>query len=209
MPDLEKTYLFRMSHIDNIDHIWQHGITKIDSVNANKKYKPIGDGTLISTRNGFVIPNGNTLGQYIPFYFWYRMPMLLMIQTGYKVQKVEAEDVVYLITSVAEIINHQLKFVFTDGHANTYRLSSFYEENEIMNVESLLDFKSIKDNYWIDEKDLDKKRKKEAEFLVESDIPKTSILGFVVYNQTAKDKLIRIGIPETMIHIRTSYYFQS
>lgn len=42
-----------MVHIDNIEHVLQYGITKIDSVNANKNYKAIGDGSL-SKQSKFV-----------------------------------------------------------------------------------------------------------------------------------------------------------
>ena len=31
MADLNKIYLFRMTHIENIPHIYQYGITHIDS----------------------------------------------------------------------------------------------------------------------------------------------------------------------------------
>ena len=57
-----------MVHIDNMRHIWECGITKIDSPNANVNYKSIGDVSIINTRNSFMIPNGNSLGNYIPFY---------------------------------------------------------------------------------------------------------------------------------------------
>ena len=42
MPDLSKIYLFRMTHIENILHILQHGITHVSSLNANATYVSIG-----------------------------------------------------------------------------------------------------------------------------------------------------------------------
>ena len=196
-----------MSHIDNISHIWEYGITKIDSVNANNDYKSIGDGSIINIRDNFDIPNGNRLGQYIPFYFWYRMPMLYVIHKGNKdVNQIYAQEIVYCITSVAEIINHELNYVFTDGHGID-SFTTFYYPEDISRIDELLDFDAIKIGYWIDEIDTDKKRRKEAEFLVASDIPKRAILAFIVYNQFAKDKLIGLGIPESIVHIRTTYYF--
>ena len=117
VSDLNKIYLFRMLHIDNMQHVQLNGITKIDSVNANKNYKAIGDGSLISNRNLFFIPNnGKTLSNYIPFYFWYRMPMLYVIQKGFNgVRATSAENIVYCITSVAQIVNLELDYIFTDG----------------------------------------------------------------------------------------------
>jgi len=67
MPDLNKIYLFRMTHIENIQHILQNGITHSTSVKANPNFVPIGDGSLITTRNNFLLNNGRRLGEYIPF----------------------------------------------------------------------------------------------------------------------------------------------
>lgn len=72
MPDLNKTYLFRMTHIENIPHIIQNGITHSKSASANPNFTPIGDGSVIATRNNFLLDNGRRLGEYIPFYFGVR-----------------------------------------------------------------------------------------------------------------------------------------
>lgn len=208
VTDLNKIYLFRMLHIDNMEHVLQHGITKIDSVNANLQYKAIGDGSLISNRSLFFIPNGKTLSNYIPFYFWNRMPMLYVIQKGFNgVQATPPENIIYCITSVAQIISFHLDYIFTDGHAVNC-LSSFYASNEISRIEEIIDLKVIKDSYWNDNpKDLDKKRRKEAEFLVENDIPFEAIIGYAVYNQNVKNKLLQLGIPDNKILIKSEYYF--
>ena len=196
-----------MVHIDNMRHIWECGITKIDSPNANVNYKSIGDVSIINTRNSFMIPNGNSLGNYIPFYFWFRMPMLYVLHKGNKdVNKVYAENIVYCVTSVAEIINHELDYVFTDGHGID-SFTSFYTTKDVTRIEELLDFDAIKVGYWIDENDLDKKRRKESEFLISQDIPKTAISYFLVFNQIAKNKLLEIGIPESVIYIKPECYF--
>ena len=54
MIELNKIYLFRMTHIDNIPHILQYGITHSDSINANPDFVPIGDNSLINTRKIFI-----------------------------------------------------------------------------------------------------------------------------------------------------------
>lgn len=61
MSDLSKLYLYRMTHIDNIPHILQYGITHVSSPNANTNYVPIGDESLISNRSAYLMPNGKTL----------------------------------------------------------------------------------------------------------------------------------------------------
>ena len=207
VTDLSKIFLFRMIHIDNISHVLQYGITKIDSEYANKFYKSIGDSSLINNRALFPTPDGKTLGNYIPFYFWNRMPMLYVIQNGFNgVQATSPENIVYCVTSIEQIINHELPYIFTDGHA-VDSFSSFYSPADISRIDEILDMPTIKDAYWKDPKDLDKKRRKEAEFLVESDIPCSAIGRYVVYNQAAKNKLIQFGIPEERILIKSQFYF--
>lgn len=196
-----------MLHIDNLSHVWQHGITKIDSVNANTFYRSIGDNSLINNRTNFEMPNGRLLGNYIPFYFWNRMPMLYVIQKGFNgVTATSPENIVYCITTVKQIIDHGIDYVFTDGHA-VDRFSSFYFPEQISNIEEIIDFKAVKDSFWKDDNDLDKKRRKEAEFLIASDIPMTAISGFAVYTQNTKNKLLSLGIPDNKIIIRSEFYF--
>jgi hypothetical protein len=78
--------IYRMTHILNIPHILKYGITHKASSYANTHYVPIGDTSLINTRSSkqVQVTNGNilaegvviTLGDFIPFYFGVRMPML-------------------------------------------------------------------------------------------------------------------------------------
>jgi hypothetical protein len=208
---LKKLYLYRMTHIKNIPHILQHGITHQSSVNSNKNYVSIGYSILISKRDFFILPNGKTLGGYIPFYFGARMPMLYVIRLGtnsikYDINPVPSEDIVYCITSVEEIRSHNLPFVFSNGHAVS-ELTEFFDEKQVYNILNLIDLSAINAVYWVDDGDLDLKRRKEAEFLVDSDIPVTAILGFAVYSQKAKEELLKYGIADHKIVIKPKYYF--
>lgn len=118
MLDLNKVYLFRMVHIENIPHILQYGITHSSSANANPNFKALGDSSLIISRNNYMLHNGRLLGDYIPFYFGGRMPMLYVVQNGFNMVKATpAEEIVYCVSTVQKIIDQRLEFVFTDGHA--------------------------------------------------------------------------------------------
>ena len=207
MADLSKIPLFRMVHIENIKHILSYGITHKESPHANPHFVPIGDSSIITTRNSFVLENGNTIGDYIPFYFASRTPMLYVIQNGFNgVKTNNPENIIYCVTSVQKIVDLGVDFIFTDGHAID-RLSSQYSNVDIVNIDNFVDWKAIKAKFWIDENDLDLKRRKEAEFMVSGDIPYASLLGFIVYNQKAKERLLSIGVPEEKIKINTTYYF--
>lgn len=196
-----------MTHIANVPHILAHGITHKHSAGANTAFTPIGDPSLIASRNSFVLDNGRTLGEYIPFYFGTRMPMLFVIQNGFNgVPSVNPEEIVYCVSSVGKIAEIDQDFVFTDGHA-VDSFSSQYYKRDIEKIDEILDMSAIKAKYWKDEKDLDLKRRKEAEFLVLGDIPFTAVLGFVVFNERAKNTLKANGVIENKIHINGNSYF--
>jgi hypothetical protein len=207
MPDLDKTYLFRITHIENIPHILQNGITHSSSANSNPDFVPIGDGSLIATRNKYLLINGRRLGEYIPFYFGVRTPMLYVVQKGFNmVAPTPAENIIYCVSSVQKIIDLKLDFVFTDGHA-VDGFSSQYTAVNIQNIDAILDKNAINAKYWRDENDLDRKRRKEAEFLVLGDIANEAILGYLTYNENAKKRVINFGADASNVHIKSDYYF--
>ncbi|MDI9881304.1 type II toxin-antitoxin system toxin DNA ADP-ribosyl transferase DarT [Flectobacillus longus] len=196
-----------MTHIDNIPHILQNGLTHSSSENANTNFVAIGDSQLISTRNNFILDNNRRLGDYIPFYFGARTPMLYVIQNGFNmVAPISPEKIIYCVSSIQKILDKNLEFVFTDGHA-VDRFSTQYTIADIQNIDNILDRNALKAKYWKDEDDLDKKRRKEAEFLVLGDVPNNAILGYLTYNENAKNILINLGINTNKVHVKTEYYF--
>lgn len=107
---------------------------------------------------------------------------------------------------MAKIAECGLDYLFTDGHA-VATFSSFYNSDQINNIEKLVDFNAVRIKYWRNENDLDLKRRKEAEFLVGSDIPVQEIVGYIVYNEAVKLQLLGMGIPENKILIKSDCYF--
>jgi hypothetical protein len=200
-----------MTHVLNIPHILQYGITHQNSPNSNKNYIPIGYSTLISKRDSFILFNGRRLGDYIPFYFGGRMPMLYVIKLGtnsikYDMKAVSLEDIIYCVTSVESIKKQNLHFVFSNGHAVS-ELTDFFGAQDVGSIYNLIDWKAVEAKYWVDENDLDLKRRKEAEFLVGEDIPVSAMLGYITFNQKAKNTLMAYGISENKIAIKPEYYF--
>ena len=197
-----------MTHIANVPHILLHGITHRNSPYANPNFTPIGDPNLISTRDNFQLENGRLLGEYIPFYFGARTPMLYVIQKGFNgLRPTPAHEITYVVTSIQQIINAKLEFIFTDGHA-VDSLSSQFSNDDIAHLETLLDWSAIKTLNWKSETDLDLKRRKQAEFLVLGDIPASAALGFVVYNEQANDQILKMGVEPNRVHSNKNHYFE-
>lgn len=218
--ELENVKIYRMTHIKNIPHILRYGITHKNSPNANPNFVQIGDTSLISTRNNKIvwIDNGDifdpdiisiNLGDFIPFYFGTKMPMLYVIQHGYNfVEKPSPpEDIIYLVCSLKTIFDNGFTFYFSDKHATANNFASFYDKNHFADLPELLDWEAIKAPYWGGEENLDLKLKKQAECLVKEDISPEFLLGFGCYNEKAKNKLVSLGVQEDKIKIIPNHYF--
>jgi len=82
-----------------------------------------------------------------------------------------------------------------------------YPQDAAPQIPDIVDFEAVQNRYWKDDKDLDLKRRKEAEFLIKPDISPELMTGFAVYNQAAKERLIDLNTPEKMIGIRPQFFF--
>jgi len=211
--------IYRMTHIDNIPHILTYGITHKNSQNADPNYIQIGDTSLIKTRNAYKvqITNGNimmtggafiTLGDFIPFYFGVRMPMLYVVQNGgnFVPNSTNPENIIYLVCKISDIISSGITFYFSDGHPTDY-FSQFYDQTQVNRLDNIIDWQAIRSRYWGGENNLDIKRKKQAEFLVGSDIPATFLSYFGCYNDVAKRRLLSFDIPDNIIKIVPEAYY--
>ena len=209
----EKIKLYRMVHIENIPHILQYGITSVSSSNSNTNYVPIGDASLIRNRKNTILNIGSkeiAVGNFIPFYFWLKMPMLYVVQHGYNyTSRTEAEKIVYVVVSLSDLVERGVDFYFTDGHAKD-KLSKVFDRSNVMNIENILDWKSIRTEQWAgDGIDTEVKRKKQAEFLYPCDIPVENIVGYGCYNENAKQTLVSYGVKEGLIKVLPQYYYKN
>jgi len=205
--DLTKIYIYRMTHIENIPHIMENGITHRDSDNSNKNYKPIGDNSLIGTRDHYLMPNGDLLGEYIPFYLGFRTPMLYVIQKGYNgVKVVHPREIIYCVSSIQKIIDVNLDFIYTDGHA-TDGFTNYFSPKNISDIENQVDFRATDAKFWKNDDDLDLKRRKEAEFLIKQDLTYENILGFVTFDDSSTNKLLELGINTKKVVAKPTFYF--
>ena len=199
-------YAFRITHIDNIPHILKNGLVKADSPLHDKNYVPIGDPQIIGLR-GDIEVKGYRIGDYIPFYLGPRSPMLYVIQHGYNgVQRVEPEKIVYCVIRLDDLINNNIDCIFTDGHALS-ALTSYYTKDKLPQIDQIVKFDDVYSSQWNIEEDIDLKRRKEAELLVNCDLPAQYVRGYVVYNEEAKNQLMGFGIAADMIVTARNYYF--
>lgn len=82
---LEKTLIFRITHIDNVPWILENGLHCETSSTRDDNFRAIGNPGIIDKRRSKAVPKhpGGTLSDYIPFYFTPHSMMLYNIKTGY------------------------------------------------------------------------------------------------------------------------------
>lgn len=219
LMNLTDIKVYRLTHIDNISHILKYGITHRNSPNHNPNYLSIGDSSLIHTRDHkhVTVDNGDyldfdapeiILGQYIPFYFGVKMPMLYVIQNGgnFVPESTAPGKIIYMACSLNRIIDRYENYYFSDGHA-TDNLTTFYNKNHITDLPKIIDWDAVKKLYWGGNDNLNLKRKKQAEFLLKGDLNSDLIFGFGCYDETAKKHLLEMGIEESKIKVIQNAYF--
>lgn len=209
---MESKLLYHITHYRNLRSILQNGeLLAHSKVRENDlSFEDIAHSHIQNKRSITSIdvePYGK-LHDYVPFYFAPRSPMLYAIKNG----KVEGfggkqSDIIYLVTNTNKIVEAEKEFVFTDGHA-IMALTEFYNDLAYL---SEIDWSVMESRYWNDTDDYpDRKRKRQAEFLVCESVPIDLLLGIGVYNERMKSKVEEIlneyGI-DMHVLVRPNFYF--
>ncbi|GAB3897587.1 type II toxin-antitoxin system toxin DNA ADP-ribosyl transferase DarT [Spirosoma agri] len=182
MPVPSPVWIHRIVHEQNLLNILREGMLSRRAVTTTTNYVFIGDSELTEFRDKWPVglPDCGNLGDYVPFYFGPLSPMLLSIKTGFRVPQRPQEEIIYLCCKVESIVEANLPFVFTDGHA-TDKLTGFYQSLDDLEQ---VDWSIVKERYWknIDDNP-DRQRRKQAEFLVHNKVNSELIGAIVVFNQ--------------------------
>ena len=166
--ELKAVNIYRIVHKDNVEYILRNGMFCREHPSFDPNNIFIGNSTLTEQRHDFVIPltGRGHLGDYVPFYFGYRSPMLLNIHTGYSgVVKRPQSDIVYIVFKLYHLVDAGFNIIFTDGHAKN-KVTRFFTNIEELNQ---LDWISIEASTWkFTPENPDRPRRKQAECLIKS-----------------------------------------
>jgi hypothetical protein len=177
------TYIYHITHINNFARIVAEGGLHCDRHAQNLKVVNIGHQHIKNRRLGrpVPLPPGGTVGDYVPFYFGPRSPMLFAINKGVVQGYVDGQRPIVYLRSTAEAVRDAgLEWVFTEGHAEI-AFTDFF--NDLANLNKV-DWAVINGRYWNDTNDFpDRKRKRQAEFLVKGFFPFNLVTSIGVYDQ--------------------------
>lgn len=208
------TPIFRIIHVDCLTTLLRRG--GLHSTNHTPKdglpYRTIHNVDIQGQRHIRNIPCGprGTLHDYVPFYFGYLSPMLLQLKTGRVAGYNEGQEpLIHLASSVQAVADAGCRFVFSNGHGIAAYTDWFDDVNRLDEV----DWNMVYQRYWRDEvSDMDRQRRKQAEFLIYQSCPWTLIQEIGVLNTRAKVRVDDIlnefdASQRLVVNVRAGWYY--
>jgi len=206
------TDIYHITHIRNLPNIIKDGGLWCDHVvsQRNLAHISIAHQHIKDRRaqKSVPIPPNGVVADYVPFYFAPRSPMLYSISRGGVAGYQGGQsDVLHLVSSAEAVQQSELTFVFTDGHAEM-DISHFYQNLSDLNK---IDWEIMQSRYWNDtNEDGDRKRRRQAEFLVREFFPfslfvKVSVLKPSIEKQVAA--LLGEIQPKPIVQVAPAWYY--
>ncbi len=190
MP-LFPTPIYHITSVDSLASILaQGGLRSYNEVKSLQlSYVSLAHQTIQERRANKLLPcgPGGTLHHYVPFYFAPRSPMLYTIDRGnVKDYNQGQAPIIHLVSNAQAVQLAGRGFVFTDGHG-IVDFSQFYDNLEHLDK---VDWKVMEGRYWNDtDIDNDRKRRRQAEFLVHNFFPWSLVNEIGVINQSIKKQV--------------------
>ncbi|OED47317.1 hypothetical protein ACH42_03080 [Endozoicomonas sp. (ex Bugula neritina AB1)] len=188
------TRLYRLVHIDNLEVLLQRGALHAPNAapDDDLQYKTIHDASIQKRRHEMCIPCGKqgVVHDYLPFYLGPCSPMLYRLSKGGVEDYCEGQGcLIYIVAWVDDVVNAGLDFVFSDGHG----IAAFTQWYDDLQCLEQLDWSLITNKDWADTlEDNDRKRRKQAEFLVHGSLPWSMVKGIAVINDEMAGKVEKV-----------------
>lgn len=202
------TPILRFTHVNNLDTIIRlGGLHAPNCVPTHSlPYRPCHGSQVQGARAVIQIPvgPGGTIHDYVPFYFGYMSPMMLQLKTGQVAGYNEGQQpLIYLVSSAQVVEAAGIRFVFSDGHG----LARFTDWFDDLSRLDAVDWGMVYQQYWADKvEDMDRQRKKQAEFLVYQCCPWSLIQEIVVIDSTMQQRVeaIQAAFPAVQRRVVTA-----
>jgi hypothetical protein len=206
------TDIFHITSIVNLPNILKNGGLWCDSlvVQRGLAYVSIAHQHIKERRAQQLMPcaPGGSVADYVPFYFAPRSPMLYVIHKGgVEGLKEGQRSILHLVSSTEAVLASGLPFAFTDGHA-VMDISRFFTDLKDLNE---IDWDVMCSRYWADTlADGDRKRRRQAEFLVYRFFPFTLVETVGVINQSMAQQvadLLRPLVKKPIVRVTPEWYY--
>ena len=190
MVSVRGRWILHFTHVDNLPSIVAEQRLACDLVaRAGLLRTEVGDVAIKDQRRSRRIDAGpgGRVGDYVPFYFAPRSPMMYRIVCDCR----EGRDgrypdgdrpLVYLATTVGAVVDAGLDWVASDGNAATAttRFSASLDD-----VDRMVDWPLMAEQYWNNvPEDPDRQRRRMAEFLVHRAVPLGTVKLVAAYSES-------------------------
>lgn len=186
----DPVWLYRLIHLDNLPVLLARDALHAPNTTPpdGQVYRPIHDVSVQAGRRVQTVPcgPGGTVHDYVPFYFGPLSPMLLQLKTGQVAGYRDGQaPLLYLVTRLDVVQATGRPFVYTDGHS----LAAFTRWFERPAELDQIDWALVGERYWADQpEDNDRKRRKQAEFLVWQFLPWSAIRGIATCSDATRQQ---------------------
>jgi hypothetical protein len=209
----EPTPIFRLIHIDNLALVLARGALHAPNhtpqdglVYRTIHREDVQEGRRI--RRVEAGPRG-TVHDYVPFYFDPRSVMLYQLSTGWVPGYGEGQEpLIHLVSGCQAVAAAGLGFAFSDGHGLA-RFTAWYDDLADLDR---VDWDAAYARQWRDTADdMDRQRRKQAEFLVHRSMPWMLVSEVGVYNDAARQRAEAIlsfyGQGALPVRIQREWYY--
>lgn len=218
MPDTShlrpsQRLIMHFTHVNNLPGILSAGCLQADGLveRGSSLVTEAADLDIKARRRAVPVPLPpyGTVADYVPFYFAPRSPMLFALAKGRVPTYTEGQDpLIYLVTTVEAVTAAGLRSVFSDGNCAAAITQVYADLNRL---DSVIDWQLMQATMWNNTaNDPDRKRRRQAEFLVHERVPASCLAGIVVRKQPMREHVGRIvaahgsALP---VRVQPSWYF--
>lgn len=203
--DPKQVLIYHITHIDNLPGILKDGGLHSDAAMAARDPKLIGYTEIKKRRlNEIHVPccGYHYVGDFVPFYFCPRSPMLFTINKGNTGHAAGCErSILHLVSTMDDGLTIGTEWAISSGNAGAYH-TTFEAKIEALDA---LDWEAIRATQW-----QGKQHQKMAEFLVRDFFPWTSIKQVGCFNSAVATKVAELLNQQKHrppVEVKSSWYY--
>lgn len=210
------TLILHFTHVDNLPRILKAGRLFSDASVGPQLATNVGAVEIKARRRHRPVPcsPGGIVADYVPFYFAPCSPMMFRIACDHRYGKQGCyqggdDPLVYLVSTVEKVHVAGLSWVASDGNCAA-GLTTF--STELDELAGLVDWPLMRAKVWKDiPEDMDRKRRRAAEFLVHREFPLRLLAGYAVRTAERQEQVRQVfrdaGMIEPYVRVRPDWYY--